>query len=498
MERGEALLPRLPENSKYRIVRMIQDSIDKSYLVERGGKQYFMKIIGVDRHGPNNPSEVDLQVRYRHPNLINIIDIVARTDEYGFKGMGIILPLAQTTLFDIIGTTVYTLDQKLMILYKIINVLNELHHAKILHLDVKPENILLINNEPYITDFGYARMTPDCNCEIALAKIAINMDYITPAYRPPEIYKEKRNNVIIYGTYCDVWSLALTMIEFLFGSSIYPKSFPINVVEPTAKFLRDVFSQEEYRRELIERFLLELRVTRDIHDNLYSMLMGMLEYDPERRLSLDEVAGYSIWDKYRSVVDIRKLSVLLPIRSNVVPDDTPIEIAKICNYFTQKSELMPAQCLFLAVDLYYRICHKIWNYSIENREKIKKFLAISCIWLSITTNYQNQSMVLTRLLGYYDVGYEDIKNIDYCIDDIIAEFGGVIQPYYLFYVARNEAHLKDIVRKYFFDVDAYLNADLPYERLRGLQYGDDNSKLISVRAITDGQIIEIPKHDILK
>ncbi len=81
--------------------------------------------------------------------------------------------------------------------------LNVLHKHNIVHQDIKPDNVLIDNDDNYIlTDFG---ITGQANKEIRGG---------TPAYMAPEFFSSKRR-VATFET--DIWALGATIFELVTG-----------------------------------------------------------------------------------------------------------------------------------------------------------------------------------------------------------------------------------------------------------------------------------------
>jgi serine/threonine protein kinase len=78
-----------------------------------------------------------------------------------------------------------------------------LHENDIRHKDIKPNNILLKNNDIYITDFGTA-IEFDEGQSITKGTVKTK----TPAYQSPEVARGAKR-----GRSSDIWSLGVTFFE---------------------------------------------------------------------------------------------------------------------------------------------------------------------------------------------------------------------------------------------------------------------------------------------
>ena len=95
--------------------------------------------------------------------------------------------------------------------YQIINGLKYLYKSKILHRDIKPQNILINENIIKICDFGFAKSFKDNDL--------ISTFCGSPLYMAPEILKFKE-----YTEKADIWSLGVIIYEILFKKHPYPSS----------------------------------------------------------------------------------------------------------------------------------------------------------------------------------------------------------------------------------------------------------------------------------
>ena len=104
-----------------------------------------------------------------------------------------------------------------------------LHKAGIIHRDLKPENILIDGGGHIaIADFGLAVVLDERERE--------NMDHIyfnsstgTVGFMAPEVYlcEDARTAPAFrqYNYKCDIWSLAATILDMVFGTHMYLVDF---------------------------------------------------------------------------------------------------------------------------------------------------------------------------------------------------------------------------------------------------------------------------------
>lgn len=152
--------------------------------------------------------------------------------------------------------------QVLYILVQICLGLDYLHEKKILHRDLKPQNIL-ISTKGFIklTDFGFAKQyTEQVNDEVTRTDIG-TLDYMAP-----EIIKNKP-----YGAKTEVWSLGIIFYQLLYFE------YPFNG-KTDERVKAQILNQE------IRPYLLD-----DYSDELRELVSKLLDKNPNHRPTIREL-----------------------------------------------------------------------------------------------------------------------------------------------------------------------------------------------------------------
>ncbi len=108
-----------------------------------------------------------------------------------------------------LSTARQPLDQDMLykVIMPILSALNFLHEKQLLHLDVKPANILLRpTGKPLLLDFGAARFMNN-------SSRFINKQVLTHGFAPPELYSENCE----IGPWTDIYSTAATLYFCICG-----------------------------------------------------------------------------------------------------------------------------------------------------------------------------------------------------------------------------------------------------------------------------------------
>ncbi len=150
-------------------------------------------------------------------NIISFIEILNNDQCIEKQEFGIVMPMAEMSLYDVIKNK-QTIPNRKWFVYQLCSAVSYMHCAGILHLDIKPENILVYDNMRrfVLADFGLAMFS------YTGYTIYSRRQRVTDGYAPPEI--EKKDDKYIYYGYnslTDSYSLGITFIYALTFISPY-------------------------------------------------------------------------------------------------------------------------------------------------------------------------------------------------------------------------------------------------------------------------------------
>ena len=211
-----------------------------------------------NKHAKNKINhEIEMLSRLRHPFITQILDSF-ETDKHIF----IVMEYICGDLLGFIRKRGKLSESMTKVIFKqIIEGLRYIHKKKIVHRDIKLDNILIdLNNTVKICDFGVSKR---------INKGDIMYDHCgTPAYIAPEIFKNRGYE----GFSCDIWSAGVTLYYMLGG------------VQP---FCADSMKD-------LEKIILEGKYDKleDISDEANDLINRMLQLDPKKRLTDDEILNH--------------------------------------------------------------------------------------------------------------------------------------------------------------------------------------------------------------
>lgn len=252
------------------------------------GKQFAVKIIDkeqlVKEHMEEQlKREISIMRTLNHPHIVRLFDVLQTTNN-------IYLVLELVTggeLFDrIVSAKRFNEDTARRYFQQIVIALHFCHKQGIAHRDLKPENLLVDDKDNIkITDFGLASLQGPAEKSQLLRTVCG-----TPNYVAPEVLKEKG----YVGSFADVWSCGV--ILFVMMAGYLPFDDPQ---------LNTLFAK-------IERG--EYRMCKGFSDGAKDLVEKMLQVDPSKRPSLDQVMAHpwfvKNWD--RTVFDGLNGTTLTP------------------------------------------------------------------------------------------------------------------------------------------------------------------------------------------
>jgi serine/threonine protein kinase len=151
--------------------------------------------------------EAHIIARLEHPNILSVYGRGEQTLQ-GQRIVYLVMQLAKTeTLRERIRGHRLTFMEAGHILAQVCAALDYAHDHEVIHLDIKPSNILFDERDnALVSDFGLAKQLKGAS------RIKVESLSGTPAYMPPERLSSQE-----IGRFSDVYSLGITLYEMLTG-----------------------------------------------------------------------------------------------------------------------------------------------------------------------------------------------------------------------------------------------------------------------------------------
>ncbi|CAO1632229.1 unnamed protein product [Sympodiomycopsis kandeliae] len=259
------------------------------------GEEVAVKLIKRDKVGsdsgqlningpPKDPakmSKVEREIHVlkdvRHPNIVRLYEVI-ESDRY----IGIVLEYASGgELFDHILAHKYLKERDACRLFaQLISGVNYLHQKKIVHRDLKLENLLLDRNRNVIiTDFGFANNFEDRRDDLMATSCG------SPCYAAPELVVQ---DGLYAGSAVDVWSCGVILYAMLAGYLPFDDD-PANPEGDNINLL--------YKYIMATPLSFPDYITAEPRD----LLSRMLVPDPQKRIDLEGVMAHSWLAPYREL-----------------------------------------------------------------------------------------------------------------------------------------------------------------------------------------------------
>lgn len=253
---------------------------------ELDDNMYAVKILNIKALISKNDTDVtNLKFKDAKKNLLNEAKILSNIDNINIikyyqtrttnRSIYIFMEYINNgTLENYIKTTILTKETINTIIKQVLSALKYIHSIKIIHRDIKPDNIFvkkLITNELIIKlgDFGLSKILPNS----VYTQPINNMGKGHICYRSPESIYSKE-----YDFKDDIWSAGCVLLEMMCGMLL-----------PTA-ITSNCFAVSNTKNEYIDQITEDYD---DYDDNLLGIVaQKLLDINPSSRASADDALKY--------------------------------------------------------------------------------------------------------------------------------------------------------------------------------------------------------------
>eukprot|EP00667_Euglena_gracilis_P003295 EG_transcript_3300 len=261
--------------NEYVLVRALgHGTHGRVYLVTHQGTkcQFAMKVVEKrSRRTMEMNNEVLVLMHLRHRNIANLYEVIEDVNDvdnrlyliFEYISGGAVMSLDKDGRAD--PRKCLSEEEAKAVMGQIIDGLIYLHSHKVIHRDIKPDNILITEEKVVkICDFGVSKIL--CSEEDFL-----HTSQGTMLFYPPEACQ---NHAKFSGTFADVWALGITLFSFIYGHT------PFNASSGPALF------------EAIKNKELEFPPDKPISDDLKNLLGRMLTKQIRGRIDVNQIRDH--------------------------------------------------------------------------------------------------------------------------------------------------------------------------------------------------------------
>ncbi|XP_058245705.1 cyclin-dependent kinase 16-like isoform X1 [Hemibagrus wyckioides] len=229
--------------------------------------------------------EVSLLKDLKHANIVTLHDII-HTD----KCLTLVFEYLERDLkqyMDDCGSIMCVHNVKIF-LFQLLRGLAYCHRRKVLHRDLKPQNLLINDRgELKLADFGLARAK-------SVPTKTYSNEVVTLWYRPPDVLLGSTE----YSTPIDMWGVGCIFYEMITGRPLFPGSTVEDELHlifrilgtPTEESWPGVSTSEEFRNYNFPRYRPEPLVNHAprIDSDGDDLIMQLLKFEARQRISAEE------------------------------------------------------------------------------------------------------------------------------------------------------------------------------------------------------------------
>lgn len=248
----------------YKLIELAgEGSFGKVWKARRTGCLQTVAVKLITKHGKNEKDlrnlrqEIEILRKLQHPNIIAMLDAFETKNDFC-----VVTEFAQGELFHILEDD-RCLPEGVVrsVARQLVQALHYLHSNRIIHRDMKPQNILIsANGTVKLCDFGFARL-------MSTNTLVVTSIKGTPLYMAPELVQEQPYNHTV-----DLWSLGIILYELFVGQ---PPFYTTSIYTLIKQIVRELVKYPDNMSPLFASFL-----------------QGLLEKQPSLRLDWPQLLDH--------------------------------------------------------------------------------------------------------------------------------------------------------------------------------------------------------------
>lgn len=234
--------------------------------------------------------EVSLLKDLKHANIVTLHDIV-HTD----KSLTLVFEYLDKDLkqyMDDCGNIMSMHNVKIF-LFQILRGLSYCHKRKVLHRDLKPQNLLINDRgELKLADFGLARAK-------SVPTKTYSNEVVTLWYRPPDVLLGSSE----YSTQIDMWGVGCIFYEMAAGRPLFPGSTVEDELHlifrllgtPTEENWPGISAIEEFKSYTFPKYKPQMIINHAprLDSEGIELLLSFLRYESKKRISAEDAMKHS-------------------------------------------------------------------------------------------------------------------------------------------------------------------------------------------------------------
>ena len=292
-----------PKESKYiRTSKLGEGTYGVVYRAkdQKGQEIYALKKIRLQAEEEGIPStairEISLLKELNHINIVKLYEVL-----HSPKKLTLVFEYVEQDLKKVIDSTNQKgLETKYIksFLYQLLQGVNYIHQHKVLHRDLKPQNLLISkDNIVKIGDFGLAR-------GYGIPVKNYTHEVVTLWYRPPDVLLGNKT----YGTTVDMWSIGCIFAEMASGKPLFTGNSEVDQLKkifaimgtPTENYAPSLKELPEWGVGDNNFELVKPQNFKELFPSLENegidLLQKFLQLEPDKRISAEEALKHPFFD----------------------------------------------------------------------------------------------------------------------------------------------------------------------------------------------------------